>query len=382
MALNYAIPSAATPFLNENGEVRPSWYLFLSSVLQTIGGPAVIPNNQGIQPADIQAQFEEYPISSTEALEALKAVDELRNEVAQARSDAQILRAMIDELQNSIAAIPATPSTYVRSVNGVSSGDGNVTISGSEISGVELTANKDASGGYAGLTLYKINFKNALNTFTSFFANANTAARNYTFQDRDGTIADLGSNIFAAVQTINQNSGSLTNGSFTSGLHIGGADSTQTGIFLDAFAAAPTIAGRRANTSNASKSNVASGNTLLNIQAQGYGSTGYLSGKATILFIATQDWTDSASGSKLTFNTTPNGSTTQTLAVTIDNDQSVTIANKLTLLGGATFLTTSSALTDGAGVGAGTLLTAPAAGNPTKWIGINDNGTTRYIPSW
>lgn len=51
-------------------------------------------------------------------------------------------------------------------------------------------ATKDATGGYAGLTLFAINFKNALNTFTSFFANANTAARTYTFQDRSGTIAD------------------------------------------------------------------------------------------------------------------------------------------------------------------------------------------------
>mgnify|MGYP001566741902 CR=1 FL=1 len=48
----------------------------------------------------------------------------------------------------------------------------------------------------------------------------------------------------------------------------------------------------------------------------------------------------------------------------------------------ATFHTTTAALTDGAGVATGTLLTAPAAGNPTKWIGINDNGTTRYIPAW
>lgn len=54
----------------------------------------------------------------------------------------------------------------------------------------EDSSNKDASGGYAGLTLFKINFKNALNTFTSFFTNSNTAARTYTFQDRDGTIAD------------------------------------------------------------------------------------------------------------------------------------------------------------------------------------------------
>lgn len=31
---------------------------------------------------------------------------------------------------------------------------------------------------------------------------------------------------------------------------------------------------------------------------------------------------------------------------------------------------------------AGTLLNAPVAGNPTKWIPINDNGVTRYIPVW
>ena len=49
---------------------------------------------------------------------------------------------------------------------------------------------KDATGGYAGLTLFKINFKNVANTFTSFFTNSNTAARTYTFQNRDGTIAD------------------------------------------------------------------------------------------------------------------------------------------------------------------------------------------------
>ena len=49
----------------------------------------------------------------------------------------------------------------------------------------EVTTNKDASNGYAGLTLFKINFKNALNTFTSFFTNTNTASRTYTFKDAD-----------------------------------------------------------------------------------------------------------------------------------------------------------------------------------------------------
>jgi hypothetical protein len=41
-----------------------------------------------------------------------------------------------------------------------------------------------------------------------------------------------------------------------------------------------------------------------------------------------------------------------------------------------------AAFADGAGAQAGTLTNAPAVGNPTKWISIDDNGTTRYIPAW
>lgn len=49
---------------------------------------------------------------------------------------------------------------------------------------------KDGTGGVVGLTALAINFKNVANTFTSNLTNTNTAARTYTFQDRDGTIAD------------------------------------------------------------------------------------------------------------------------------------------------------------------------------------------------
>lgn len=45
-------------------------------------------------------------------------------------------------------------------------------------------------------------------------------------------------------------------------------------------------------------------------------------------------------------------------------------------------MSSSQALVNGAGVAAGTLANAPTAGDPTKWIRINDNGTVRNIPSW
>lgn len=57
-------------------------------------------------------------------------------------------------------------------------------------------------------------------------------------------------------------------------------------------------------------------------------------------------------------------------------------ASQVTTNTAAAFHATGVALTNGAGVATGTLTTAPSAGNPTKWIGINDNGTTRYIPAW
>lgn len=57
-------------------------------------------------------------------------------------------------------------------------------------------------------------------------------------------------------------------------------------------------------------------------------------------------------------------------------------AERLTGLGGAAMLATTTALTNGAGAAAGTIANAPAAGNPTKWVAINDSGTTRYIPAW
>lgn len=67
---------------------------------------------------------------------------------------------------------------------------GNWTITERNLGYVpENPANKDASGGYAGLTLFKLNLRNAANTFTSFLTNAATAARTWTMQDRDGTVA-------------------------------------------------------------------------------------------------------------------------------------------------------------------------------------------------
>lgn len=65
-----------------------------------------------------------------------------------------------------------------------------------------------------------------------------------------------------------------------------------------------------------------------------------------------------------------------------DSADSGLLAATLTVSNGANLIISTAAFVNGAAAGAGTLLNAPVAGNPTKWIPINDNGTTRYIPAW
>jgi|TARA_R110000787_G_scaffold139611_1_gene253251 hypothetical protein len=54
----------------------------------------------------------------------------------------------------------------------------------------------------------------------------------------------------------------------------------------------------------------------------------------------------------------------------------------LTLSTAARIITTTAALTDNAGAATGTMTNAPSAGNPAKWVEVNDNGTASYVPLW
>lgn len=49
---------------------------------------------------------------------------------------------------------------------------------------------------------------------------------------------------------------------------------------------------------------------------------------------------------------------------------------------GAAMIYSSVNFTNGAGVSTGTLTNAPAAGNPSKYLIVSDNGVLRAIPSW
>lgn len=71
-----------------------------------------------------------------------------------------------------------------------------------------------------------------------------------------------------------------------------------------------------------------------------------------------------------------NGSTMSTTS--LEWDASGNVFTMMT----AFMLRSKGTITNGAAAAAGTLTNAPAAGNPTKWLPYDDNGTTRYIPAW
>ncbi|MCC3246655.1 hypothetical protein LG047_15240 [Methylocystis sp. WRRC1] len=97
--------------------------------------------------------------------------------------------------------------------------------------------------------------------------------------------------------------------------------------------------------------------------------------------------TGTGAGGKIIFKVAPAGLTGSAQnaladALTINADKSVVFASNITIGDAAALIKSSVAMNNGAAAQTGTLTNAPAAGNPTKWIPINDNGTTRYIPAW
>jgi len=86
----------------------------------------------------------------------------------------------------SVDDTPTTNSNNLVKSGGVAAADVNTLQAAKDYT----DGKKDANGWFAGLTGFKINFFNGLGTFKSFFTNNNTAARTYTFKDRDGIIAD------------------------------------------------------------------------------------------------------------------------------------------------------------------------------------------------
>jgi len=77
--------------------------------------------------------------------------------------------------------------TNIKTINGSSIlGSGDIVVGSGD-----MTTNTDQTvSGIKTFLAGKFGLRNAANTFTSFFTNANTASRTYTLQNRNGTLAD------------------------------------------------------------------------------------------------------------------------------------------------------------------------------------------------
>lgn len=171
--------------------------------------------------------------------------------------------------------------------------------------------------------------------------------------------------------------------------HVVGADTVNSRLLFDAFAASPIFNFRKANGTAASPSAVISGSSIGQIASFGYGATAYSGSRTQVNFFAGEAWSDTAQGAYVTIFTTPLTTATAAESVRFNPSGGFSVGTTsdpgigLIYMNSASFLMrTKTSWTNGAGVALGTLTTAPSAGNPTKWIPVDDNGTTRYIPAW
>jgi hypothetical protein len=101
---------------------------------------------------------------------------------------------------------------------------------------------------------------------------------------------------------------------------------------------------------------------------------------ATFRWDAAEDYTSTNQGNRFVLNTTAIGATAVAARLTVNESGAVFSAG--ITHGSATLLTTTVNLTNGAAAQVATLNNGPLAGDPTKWVPVNDNGTTRYVPLW
>ncbi|MCX5697582.1 MAG: hypothetical protein NTU54_06430 [Candidatus Omnitrophica bacterium] len=127
--------------------------------------------------------------------------------------------------------------------------------------------------------------------------------------------------------TINSNTvaspGILSSGTVS---HIVGADAAVSRMLIDVFANTASVTLRKADGTAASPTALAANDLIGQFAFQGYGTTAYsTAAKAAMNGFASENWTDTAQGTYLTFNTTLNGAAGASERVRIDNAGNVGI---------------------------------------------------------
>ena len=131
-------------------------------------------------------------------------------------------------------------------------------------------------------------------------------------------------------------------------LSITGADGASAAMTLDAFGSAGTIRFRASGGTAASPTALLANAVIGQFSARGYGSTAYSTGRASLSFYAAENWSDTAQGTRIGFNTTLSGSTTLAERFSVENDGQVKVTASL-----SSTSSTTGALVVAGGVGIG-----------------------------
>lgn len=203
-----------------------------------------------------------------------------------------------------------------------------------------------------------------------------------TFTSESGTVQnivdfiELNSTVFAKLSATQTFTGvnTFSTGAFGAPtinplaiIQVSTQNAGQDGILeIDNVSGTGVLAFRRANGTlfGPALTKIVSGNVLGRIETYGYQQTSsaFSGPTAAIRFTATQDFTNAALGTKITFLTVPNGSTTPTLGLTIDQDQTALFgAVPPAATSPASILIQPTGTTSFAGNAAGTMLGLNAA---------------------
>lgn len=154
-------------------------------------------------------------------------------------------------------------------------------------------------------------------------------------------------------------------------------DSGSGGMQFDTFDNNSTITFQRANGTNASKTHISINDLIGIIRAQGYAITQYITSRASMRFIASEDWTDSTAGTHIIFFVSNPGSLSQAQIMQLFASGGIGIGaapsdpglDNLSIVGTANAV---GGYKSGSAVGESTVITyltgTPAAGQSTKTV--------------
>jgi len=397
MSLPQFIPLQSVPFIHKGDDgnmyIEINWYLFLYNLSINVltppasgGGGAPASPNDIADAIDLDAVTTDIPgayrkISSIEALESMngdmpspdlaKLIQGLANLSASSSSVAEPEGADIASLKRRIANLEA-----------MLCGCDGLVPQNMPPNTVQIGAEEQLPAGYL---LANNNLSELLNAST---ARTNLSAAK-SGANTDITSLTPNSVAISAISTLPLTvGGSLTGGSgsptATNVAPTIQSDATGTAAMYQtapATVAASFTVGTLAHF-RATQGAIGSGSA---ISAQyGFQVTGSLTGAASNygffgnIAAASGRWNAYMAGSAANYfaGNVQIGSATATAGA-----ENLQVAGSLSI-SSATMLRTYTSFTNGAAAASGTLTNAPAAGNPTKWIPINDNGTVRYIPAW